>query len=163
IVYQYSSRTYGTATIIEHPQSDGTYIYTLYAHQQDYVEKLTPDRQTIGVQAGQLIGHMGNTGFTLRNGQWVQFDVHLHFDQWLPSGRLDFRNGFPLPGGVQAGELGDANKGITFQRVGPTFWLPDGRVMTSDNGQILYNVPVRFLFNNPFDPHGPSEIYPPTP
>lgn len=51
-------------------------IYYYYAHLDSYADNIkTGDK----IQAGQLLGFMGNTGYSKVEGTKGKFDVHLHF------------------------------------------------------------------------------------
>ena len=131
IVFQYNSTTYGNAVVIEVNNGDGTYSYLLDAHLQGYASNFTlsPDQPTIPVNAGDVIGQMGNTGASA-NG--VPVPVHDHFEQINTDGQLDFSHGWPLG----KGDVGVTASGVAWERVGPSFQLPNGTVVTSDNGRI---------------------------
>lgn len=55
-------------------------IYYYYAHLASYAEGL---KQGDFVSAGQLIGFMGNTGYSKVKGTAGKFDVHLHFGIYI--------------------------------------------------------------------------------
>lgn len=52
-----------------------TGIYYYYAHLSDYADIKEGDR----VRAGELLGFMGDTGYSTVEGTTGMFDVHLHF------------------------------------------------------------------------------------
>ncbi|MGN0341524.1 MAG: M23 family metallopeptidase [Roseburia sp.] len=56
----------------------GAYFY--YAHLSDYAEGLAEGNQ---VAAGELLGFMGDTGYSQVEGTTGNFDVHLHFGIYL--------------------------------------------------------------------------------
>lgn len=58
--------------------SQGAYFY--YAHLADYAEGLSIGEQ---VAAGELLGFMGDTGYSKVEGTTGNFDVHLHFGIYL--------------------------------------------------------------------------------
>lgn len=58
--------------------SHGAYFY--YAHLSDYAEGLS---QGDMVTAGELLGFMGDTGYSETEGTTGNFDVHLHFGIYL--------------------------------------------------------------------------------
>lgn len=58
--------------------SHGAYFY--YAHLADYEEGLEPGDE---VAAGELLGFMGDTGYSDVEGTTGNFDVHLHFGIYL--------------------------------------------------------------------------------
>lgn len=69
-----SGNSYGNYVKIKH---DGDY-YTLYAHMQyKSVAVKTGDK----VKKGQIIGYMGNTGYS--------FGAHLHFEVWKGNNRIN--------------------------------------------------------------------------
>lgn len=62
-------------------------IYYYYAHLDSYGENIkTGDR----VQAGQLLGFMGNTGYSKVEGTKGKFDVHLHFGIYYCKDNVEF-------------------------------------------------------------------------
>lgn len=62
-------------------------IYYYYAHLDSYAQNIkTGDR----VQAGQLLGFMGNTGYSKVEGTKGKFDVHLHFGIYYCKDNVEF-------------------------------------------------------------------------
>lgn len=59
----------------------GGYFY--YAHLDSYAEGLTEGQE---VKAGQLLGFMGDTGYSTVEGTTGNFDVHLHVGMYLNAG-----------------------------------------------------------------------------
>lgn len=51
-------------------------IYYYYAHLSSYAQNITEGSH---IKAGELIGFMGNTGYSKVEGTSGRFDVHLHF------------------------------------------------------------------------------------
>lgn len=58
--------------------SNSAYYY--YAHLYDYAKDFTPGDQ---VRAGELLGFMGDSGYSEVEGTVGNFDVHLHFGIYL--------------------------------------------------------------------------------
>lgn len=56
----------------------GAYLY--YAHMASYAQNL---KEGDHVTAGQLLGYMGDTGYSVVEGTTGKFDVHLHFGIYL--------------------------------------------------------------------------------
>lgn len=56
----------------------GLYLY--YAHLYDYSREFQPGDQ---VQAGELLGFMGDSGYSALEGTVGNFDVHLHLGMYL--------------------------------------------------------------------------------
>ena len=69
---------YGNYVIIDH----GGNWKTLYGHMSDLAVK-----QGDTVTQGQIIGYVGNTGYSFGN--------HCHFEMYSPSGRFSARLAFP--------------------------------------------------------------------
>ncbi len=62
-------------------------IYYYYAHMDSYADNIkTGDR----VKAGQLLGFMGNTGYSKVEGTKGKFDVHLHFGIYYCKDNVEF-------------------------------------------------------------------------
>lgn len=59
---------------------NGTYFY--YAHLSSYAEIEKGD----SVKAGEVIGYMGDTGYSEIEGTTGNFPVHLHFGIYFPVG-----------------------------------------------------------------------------
>ncbi len=59
-------------------------VYYYYAHLYSYEEGLTEGDQVV---AGQIIGYMGDTGYSKVEGTTGNFDVHLHFGIYLDDGK----------------------------------------------------------------------------
>lgn len=59
----------------------GCYYY--YAHLASYAEGLA---EGVSVKAGQLLGYMGDTGYSAVEGTTGNFDVHLHVGIYLNAG-----------------------------------------------------------------------------
>ncbi len=55
-------------------------VYFYYAHLAEYEETL---EEGIEVTAGQLLGYMGDTGYSEIEGTTGNFPVHLHFGVYL--------------------------------------------------------------------------------
>lgn len=55
-------------------------IYYYYAHMASYADGI---REGDSVSAGQLLGFMGNTGYSKVEGTSGKFDVHLHFGIYI--------------------------------------------------------------------------------
>jgi len=55
-------------------------VYYYYAHLAEYAADLEPGRT---VKAGELIGYMGDTGYSEVEGTTGNFPVHLHFGMYL--------------------------------------------------------------------------------
>lgn len=55
-------------------------VYYYYAHLAEYEEGI---REGDTIQAGQLIGYMGDTGYSEVEGTTGNFPVHLHFGMYL--------------------------------------------------------------------------------
>lgn len=58
-------------------------VYYYYAHLAEYEEGIS---QGSKVTAGQLLGYMGDTGYSEVEGTTGQFPVHLHFGMYLDDG-----------------------------------------------------------------------------
>lgn len=58
--------------------SNGAYFY--YAHLYDYARDFTPGDKVV---AGELLGFMGDSGYSEVEGTVGNFDVHLHFGIYL--------------------------------------------------------------------------------
>ena len=138
LVLQYTSPTYGLTAIIERDNGDGTYSYFLYAHLKNYhpAFKLSEDLPTRPVKAGDEIGQMGDTGLSANN---KPIPVHSHFEQINTNGKFNFSGGWPIKRG--AGEAGVTDDGVAWEKVGPSFQLPNGWVATSDNGRMSVTIP----------------------
>jgi hypothetical protein len=139
LVYRYKSPTYGNAAVVERDNGDGTYSYFLYAHLADPPKPTSDNPTTLpdvrnDVSAGDVIGQMSDSGSSAKN---EKIHVHTHFEQITTGGRLDFSRGWPLG----KGNVGVTDSGIPWERVGPSFQLPNGWVATSDNGRIGVTVP----------------------
>jgi len=142
LVHQYSSLSYGNTSVIERNNGDGTYSYFVIAHQSGYGDnyRLSPQNPAIPVKTGDAIGNMGNTGTTRQGGP---IPVHAHLEQINADGRVDFSHGWPFaskdhePAGV-------TRSGVGWQKVGPSFQLPNGWVATSDNRRVSVTVPSGF-------------------
>lgn len=62
-------------------------VYYYYAHLSEYEEGITTGME---VSAGQLIGYMGDTGYSEVEGTTGNFPVHLHFGVYLnPAGQTE--------------------------------------------------------------------------
>lgn len=62
-------------------------IYYYYAHLDSYAENIkTGDK----IYAGQLLGFMGNTGYSKVEGTKGKFDVHLHFGIYYCKDNVEF-------------------------------------------------------------------------
>ena len=72
IVYTGYGGGYGTHLILQHDCNDGKACYSLYAHMISNSNKKLKKGDT--VQAGTIIGKVGNTGHS--------FGAHLHFEMW---------------------------------------------------------------------------------
>jgi murein DD-endopeptidase MepM/ murein hydrolase activator NlpD len=133
LVYQGPAGNYGNVAVVERDNGDGTHSYFLDAHLADPDPSKVP---SVGqdVQAGQVVGQMSNTGSS-SGGKPIP--VHGHFEQINTSGRLDFSHGWPLP----KGPSGVTPSGVAWERVGPSFQLPNGWVAKSDNGRISVTAP----------------------
>lgn len=68
VVKSYYSASYGNVVFIAH-QINGKLYTTVYAHMKDRTVQAGDQ-----VQAGQLVGHMGNTGHSY--GQHLHFELH---------------------------------------------------------------------------------------
>ncbi len=55
-------------------------VYYYYAHLSDYMKDYEPGEE---IQAGEVIGFMGDTGYSEVEGTTGNFDVHLHFGIYL--------------------------------------------------------------------------------
>lgn len=55
-------------------------IYYYYAHLSSYAQNITEGSH---IKAGELIGFMGNTGYSKVEGTSGRFDVHLHFGIYI--------------------------------------------------------------------------------
>lgn len=55
-------------------------VYYYYAHLADYMKEYEPGEQIL---AGEVIGFMGDTGYSEVEGTTGNFDVHLHFGIYL--------------------------------------------------------------------------------
>lgn len=149
LVHRYKSLSYGNVAVVERDNGDGTYSYFVYAHMAD-PEASTADKSKMlpkvedDIEIGQRIGQMSNTG-TSRNGKPIP--VHAHFEQ------LDFSRGWPFENGRVDGVT---PSGIAWERVGPSFQLPNGWVANSDNGRISVTVP-------PMQAAGAQQIVPAQP
>ncbi|WP_426422611.1 AIDA repeat-containing protein [Bradyrhizobium genosp. A] len=139
MVYQYRSSTYGNASVIERDNGDGTYSYFLNAHQSGFADNYTLSSQnpTMPVNAGDVIGYMGNTGASA-NGSSIP--VHDHFEQINTGGKVDFSQGWPF----EKGDVGVTNSGVAWERSGPSFQLSNGWAATSDNGRVSVTIPSGF-------------------
>lgn len=62
--------------------SDGAYYY--YAHLAGYAEGIKKGKQ---VKAGEVLGTMGDTGYSEVEGTTGNFDVHLHFGIYVNKGK----------------------------------------------------------------------------
>lgn len=62
----------------------GSYIY--YAHLYGYAEGLS---QGMEIKAGELLGYMGDTGYSTIEGTTGNFDVHLHVGIYLKTDHYD--------------------------------------------------------------------------
>ncbi|MBI5107649.1 MAG: S8 family serine peptidase, partial [Rhodocyclales bacterium] len=76
VAYKDYSTTYGNYVVLKHTNSNGAFVYTLYAHMDN------PSPLTVGaiVNAGDTVGNVGNSGYTTKNGQQVSVDIHLHME-----------------------------------------------------------------------------------
>ncbi len=63
---------------------NGNYYY--YAHLHSYADKL---EEGMRVQAGSLLGYMGDTGYSKVVGTTGKFPVHLHFGIYLKTSKED--------------------------------------------------------------------------
>ena len=143
LVYRYKSSTYGYAAVVERDNGDGSYSYFLYSHLADPSKPISkePKRPPVvgdDINAGGLIGEMSNTGSSAKNGK---IHVHTLFEEITTGCRLDFSHGWPLG----KGNVGVTESGIPWERVGPSFQLPNGWVATSDNGRIGVTIPAERL------------------
>ena len=57
-----------------------TGVYYYYAHLSDYMKEYQIGEQ---IRAGEVIGFMGDTGYSEIEGTTGNFDVHLHFGIYL--------------------------------------------------------------------------------
>ena len=55
-------------------------VYYYYAHLAEYEEGIT---EGMDITAGQLLGYMGDTGYSEVEGTTGNFPVHLHFGMYL--------------------------------------------------------------------------------
>ena len=55
-------------------------VYYYYAHLADYEDSITVGSS---ITAGQLIGYMGDTGYSEVEGTTGNFPIHLHFGMYL--------------------------------------------------------------------------------
>lgn len=55
-------------------------VYYYYAHLAEYEENI---KEGTRITAGQLIGYMGDTGYSEKEGTTGNFPVHLHFGMYL--------------------------------------------------------------------------------
>ena len=134
LVYRGKSPTYGNFVVVERDNADGTFSYFLNAHLEDdsKLSSKEPIRIVkIGdeVTADDIIGRMGQTGKSAKSKPIL---VHGHFEQINTDGKLDFSRGWPL----EKGNAGVAESGVAWERVGPSFELPNGWIVTSDNGRV---------------------------
>jgi len=140
LVHRYWSPSYGNVAVLERSNGDGTYSYFVYAHMADPEEGSISNKSKMlpkvgdDIDTGQTIGQMSNTGSDL-NGNPVP--VHVHVEQVNTNGRLDFSKGWPLG----KGPVGVTPSGTSWERVGPSFQLPNGWVAKSDNGRISVTTP----------------------
>jgi hypothetical protein len=147
LVHQYTSSTFGWTSVLERDNGDGTYSYFVYAHQVppprdgDYGGvRLTPKQPTQEVAEGAVIGYMGKTG---GSAEGKPIPVHNHFEQIDTNGRVDFSYGWPFSSKDRAA-IGVTGSGVTWEKVGPSFRLPNGWIAKSDAGKVTVEVPSGF-------------------
>lgn len=142
LVHQYKSPTFGRTSVLERDNGDGTFSYFVYAHQGRYADdmELSPRKPTLKVPEGKVIGYMGNTG---ASAEGKPIPVHEHFEQIDTNGRVNFSNGWPFSSKDRAA-TGVTGSGVTWQKVGSSFALPNGWVARSDAGKVAVNVPAGF-------------------
>lgn len=163
LLHQYMSSTFGWTSVLERDNGDGSYSYFVYAHQVPPPRdgeyrgvKLTPKQPTQEVTEGAVIGYMGETG---GSAEGKPIPVHSHFEQIDTNGRVDFSHGWPFNSKDRAA-TGVTRAGVMWEKVGPSFRLPNGWIAKSDAGKVTVEVPSGFgAASEPSD--APDGVAPP--